>query len=728
MKRLLKKILIGTLGMSMLLLSACGDSVIKQDSLGEEQNKEVAMGRYIEQNLDFPNVGEGFVIGLCQTEEGIELYTYEEGIKLYHLVEGAWIEQEVLWKEAYSQLETGWHQGTIWKEQDDFYFAYCTANEAITDIYVVRDGQNIERLNIQWSGEDGYRTPETMDVLPNGDIIVADAYTGVERYSGEDGKFIRAYGDEVVSFAIIEDKIYQIELKESTIKSYEIETGKLVETIPCENVDGESKLVAGKDGDLYLAHRQGVSHLVKGGSIWETVVAAEMTSFGMPSLYCSDFIVDGEDYFVLFNGALDGYQLKNYTYSKDTPSKPTTEVVLYMLEEDVTFRQAAAQYQVSHPEVQVSIQVGYAEGSAITKTEAIRALNTQLLAGKGPDLFVLDDLPIEDYIEKGILEDMSEWTQPFIEQEIWLPSVAKGYEKEGAIYALPTRFTVPTIWGDEKVIHDAQDLYGLAAWAKEHPSEKVLSYESEEQLIRQFYLSTAPVWRDEKGYIEEDKFTKFLEAIKVLAQEGLQEEEEIVWGKRGESQHFGMNIDSLMDVAYHETEVYLMAPESMRDIMFGIAGNEKRGKGGFARLGDQEDGVFIPNAIVGVNAQSNQKEIARGIIETTLSEEVQATNLNNGFAVNQKALEASAHQPNDVAYSISDPKGRVLEVFGVEDVTIKEMEKFLELCQTVKYPVMVDELLIQIIVEETKSYFEDEMTAKEATQAVSSRVRAYLAE
>lgn len=727
MKKLLKKILIGVLGMSMLLMTACSSTNREDGMIQKETNKEIAMGRYIEKSLDLPDMGDGFIMGICQTEGGLELYIYNEGIRSYRLVEGEkWEEGEVLWKDAYSQLEKGWIQGSIWNEGGDLYFAYFAVEEERTDIYAVRDGEHIERLNIQWEGENTYITPETIRVLPNEDIIVADPYIGTQRYSGEDGRFMREYGGEAGSFDIVEDKIYQIEYLENAIKSYDLETGKLVETIPCEGVDELSKLIAGKEGDLYLANREGISHLVKGGSIWEKIVPAEMTSFGMPTLYATQLFVEKDSFFVLFAGDKAGYQLKQYVYSKDTPSKPTTEVTIYMLEDNPVIRQAATQYQMSHAEVQVNFQVGCEAGSAVTKSDAIRGLNTQLLAGKGPDILVLDELAIDTYIQKGVLEDMSEWSKPFIDQGMWLPDVVKGYEKEGKLYAIPTHFTIPTLWGDQEVVQASHDLYSLAQWAKEHPDEKLITYESKEQLIEQFYLSTATTWLDEKGNIKEEAFAKFLEAIKAVMQVGIQKEEEITRYNGDKDRYFGVNMGSMLDVAYHESAVHLMIPESMMDIGYGAAANEKRGQTDFTRLGDTDKGIFIPRNIVGVNAQSNQKVIAQGIIETALAEQIQVIDFSNGFPVNAKSLKAFLQMDMNTSYSVTDGERELM--VDSDDGYKETMEKFLSLCQTVNEPVTVDEVLMDMILEETKAYFNDEMTASEAAKAVNSRVHAYLAE
>ena len=47
----------------------------------------------------------------------------------------------------------------------------------------------------------------------------------------------------------------------------------------------------------------------------------------------------------------------------------------------------------------------------VTAEDAVKALNTELLAGNVPDVLVLDGLPADSYIEKGILADISEVVQ-----------------------------------------------------------------------------------------------------------------------------------------------------------------------------------------------------------------------------------------------------------------------------------------------------------------------------
>ena len=52
-------------------------------------------------------------------------------------------------------------------------------------------------------------------------------------------------------------------------------------------------------------------------------------------------------------------------------------------------RQAAALFQEMHPELEVSYETGYTGEDGVTLSDAIRTLNTELMAGEGPDLLIL---------------------------------------------------------------------------------------------------------------------------------------------------------------------------------------------------------------------------------------------------------------------------------------------------------------------------------------------------
>ena len=80
----------------------------------------------------------------------------------------------------------------------------------------------------------------------------------------------------------------------------------------------------------------------------------------------------------------------------------------------------------------MSLDVGMPQDSSVTMTDALKTLNTEIMAGKGPDLLLLDGMPISSYEEKGILADISQVIQKVDEKEGILDNIQEAYTKEGS--------------------------------------------------------------------------------------------------------------------------------------------------------------------------------------------------------------------------------------------------------------------------------------------------------
>ena len=64
----------------------------------------------------------------------------------------------------------------------------------------------------------------------------------------------------------------------------------------------------------------------------------------------------------------------------------------------------------------------------------------------------------------------------------------------------------------------------------------------------------------------------------------------------------------------------------------------------------------------------------------------------------------------------------------MQPATQESYTKLKEQVDKLTIPAMTDEVLMNLIIEETKGYFDGEKTANEAAEAAAKRTRAYLAE
>ena len=92
--------------------------------------------------------------------------------------------------------------------------------------------------------------------------------------------------------------------------------------------------------------------------------------------------------------------------------------------------------------MRVNFEVGTSGGASAE--DALRTLNTELVAGKGPDVLILDGMPLQSFIDKGVLAELSQ----VISADGLIPQVVDPMRTDGKLYAVPTRFTVPGKAGD----------------------------------------------------------------------------------------------------------------------------------------------------------------------------------------------------------------------------------------------------------------------------------------
>lgn len=714
--RLMASLLIVT---TMMSVTACSNQEIKSEvNTTNQDSKDTPMGRYIEENIELPKDLKSLVHYQVLEDERIQVYGYTANNKgvTYTSKDGKeWVKEEAKW---FEKLVEENNMG-IQIAHDGKSTIYVSYFDDDYKIHIAKVVNNEALEEVPYDTNDLAYSVTGIKALPDGNIAVGLQYNGVVVLDSTTGAVIKEYLSTGMDreFGFNQDEVMLLDTLRGGLVTFDLETAQEKTFIPCEGSLWGSKLEVSTDGNAYLINEEGVSRLAKGGSVWEQIIEGQLSSFGMPSLYIENGMVKGdEEFLVLFYDRDMGYQLSHYRFDPNTPTKPTTEVNLYMLEDNVTMRQAIATYQRQNPGVFINIQVGVEEGGSMTKADAIRTLNTQLLAGKGPDLLLLDGLPVQSYIEKGVLLDMSNWAKEKIEQGEWLPNIVGAFQEENSIYTLPLRFSLPTMWGNKAIIENIKGIEDLASWAKSNPDKEVFYKMSPEKLMNLLYGPTAHTWIDEKGQIKEAEFITFLEAIKELTQvDNMGEQDEIAW-----------NFLSTEYMASKDTQLHLENISGFDGLNYQYSGITQRGDGDFDLIFAGEESTFEPRGIIGINANSKYQDIAREIVQLAMSKEVQSVNLGDGLPVHKQTFEEQAvlnPEQNFMSFPVSFEKP-----IAMIEVTQEVYSKVKELAEKATIPVVKDEVLLNLIIEETKGYFNGEKTAEEAASAVAKRTRAYLAE
>ena len=494
-----------------------------------------------------------------------------------------------------------------------------------------------------------------------------------------------------------------------------------------------------EDNILYYCNKDGIFRHVLGGNVSEQLIDGSLNSMADPSVTLSNLSAMKDGVFFLAYWKDMSSHLVRYTYSEDTPSVPEKEVKIYSLNENAEVRQAIALYQKQNPDIRVNYEVGLTGDDGVTVSDAIRTLNTNIMAGKGPDLFVLDGMSIESYQNKGLLADMSEIIKKVSGQDGFLENITKPYEKDGKIYAIPTRFMVPGIQSDKKNLDGIKDLKTLAdtleGLKQENADKDILGSKQPEDLVKRLYDTSASEWIKDDGTLKEDALKEFFTQLKKIYDLDKKEQTDsynsITMNISGLSHMSGIADDSMSYLA-GTTMANIGNINSINDLMQVVAVNEKLKDSGYKTLDGQASKVFVPGTMIGISSKAANKESAEKLASYMLSKDAQTVSQGGGFPVNKAAFDQifTAEAGNSVpgiAISTVSENGVDLSL-ELKWPTEEQAAEFKALAEGLTTPANTDSIIREAVNSAADSCLNGTTSIDEAVKAVMQKVNLYLSE
>lgn len=513
-------------------------------------------------------------------------------------------------------------------------------------------------------------------------------------------------------------------------------------------------MAPGEDDALYIAGKGGLYRHVIGGSALELVIDGALTSFSNPSMSMQAFTPYGENAFaVLFSG-----KVAFYRYDPDMPTVPENMITVYSLQEQEVVRQAVAQFQTENPDIFVRYEVGLSGADAKAREDAVKKLNTELMAGKGPDVIILDGLPVKSYEEKGILKDLKSHIDSLTGDAALQPNIVEAFNHGGSVYMMPVTFSVPMVIGRKDVIAGVTDYASLADTVDrvkaKKPKAKVCSFFSEEAAVRWLLPAAAPAFIEESGDINREALSQYLsltERMYRASLEGISDfaKESLGWQKENYEMdnysytHFNSVGNDFDDFMLQDMELNVGMLMSLYAYQDGVS---LRYKEGFEDVAMKSfdgmcAGAFAPSVLVGISAASAKQEQAERFFDVMMGTEVQGL-LWDGFMVNQNALKNqlspqwqvfknAGYDMNygDVTNSIMSSYGDGLSVeIEIHMPTKEEFQTLYDLCCQVKTPYVADPVVESAVVEAGGQYLAGHKTLAEAVEAIVAKVEIYMAE
>ena len=412
---------------------------------------------------------------------------------------------------------------------------------------------------------------------------------------------------------------------------------------------------AGEQEDvLYLACSKGLYRHVLGGSVMEQLSDGGACSMGDPRRsLCGLAVLPDSEFLILYDQA----RLYRYVYDPNIPTVPEDQICIYSLTEDYTIRQAVSLFQRQNPEIYVRYETGLSGDGSITAEDAVKNLNTRLMSGSGPDLLVLDGLPLHSYGEKGVLTDLSRIVYDMKGENRLFKNLVDACRMEGRLYYLPVRFCIPLLVGDRKSVEQVRDLSSLAdaveMLREDSPKGSLMGFRTEEEVLKTLQMTCSAAWTDpEDGSINREKLTEFLRSARRIyeaetagfTEEELEDARESERENRksdiaGEKMHYAVASADALYVAMEAQKLGVGVSYRM-DCEFNavstLAG--QREDFSYALWEGQVPNGFLPESKVGICSGSEEKETVLEFFRFLYGRELQDLELPSGFPVNEASF------------------------------------------------------------------------------------------
>lgn len=523
-----------------------------------------------------------------------------------------------------------------------------------------------------------------------------------------------------------------------------------------------------EEGRLIYCGHSGIFTHVMDGSTVEQVVDGTLSSLSDPSLNLVAVTEIDGIFFLTCKGSEGGSRILKYAYDPNVAAQPEKEVKIYSLREDSGIRQSITAFQNLHPDTYINYEVGMNGTDGVSISDALRTLNTDILAGNGPDILIMDRMSVETYVGKGLLTDLSDILEEVKEEDGLLENITNTWKNADEIPAVPVGFGVFMAAGKTDLLarlngkETSSEEIGEAELAEdpaEMPQESeilenlvevsqepgALEYTTVAELPDFLYYLCAAGWTKEDHTIDQEKLEAYVSTVKQIYDNTLQ--------NMSESEK------EIMDRWWEEESAWLDEWICHGDMGFAglelLAGRLKLYPGilldmttfctltsAEEKIGDFENqlfridniGAFYPVCTVGILNTAKEPEASRLFVRYLLSKEGQLGNSYDGFPVNEAAFReriyTNPYEGSDVAYTFSSENAETGERIELDAKWPKreQLDWLMQSAGSLSVRASNEEVQERVVVEETRRCMKGEISVEETVDSIMQKLNLYLAE
>lgn len=421
---------------------------------------------------------------------------------------------------------------------------------------------------------------------------------------------------------------------------------------------------------------------------------------------------------------MSGYAAKETRLWRLEADKETDKDVfsIYSLTKNASISQIAMLFQQEHPELKVELRVGMEDEAALTRTDAIKQLNTELMAGGGADIIIMDGLSVEKYADMGLLQPIR-LEQP---EEKYFKNIVETYHKDGTLYAVPIGFWLHAIQGPTDMPSEITSPTELCQWIFSNADKAGLDgyeYTAEYNAYSQYTQFIYDAYADsiaQNGAADTKALEAYMDICGKLAEKSAQ-------GLSEENYFTNSILPGAVEIHYND-KVKVSAGMVLDAMDLAALIEEQKNEEAEYSLYP----MYQPCNILAVNANTAHADMARKFVGFSLGDSAQKMSVSYFHPVALERFRSTAQgEGMDV-----DPDGLVAEIslegekesFMIYRPTDDEIDSLEQEIKEIDNVFTDDVIMRNIVMEALQSYLSGSATLQDAVSSAENRINLYLGE
>ena len=567
------------------------------------------------------------------------------------------------------------------------------------------------------------------------------------------GELIRTFGGEgdwIIHYDFIGINHQVFAFTARGLHVYDMETGRIiVEDSAIQEYFGNQRIgdpnvghgrcpirvfPARDRGAMYVANSDGLYRYVFGASQVEQLIDGSLTMMSHREYTFRPAVEkDHHNFLISYLSDSSVERLMDYTFHLDADLLARKEITVFSLFDNHAIRQAGAIFQSQNPHIAIHFEVGIPmDDQTTTISDAVSTLNTQIMAGSGPDILLLGGLPYEAYIENDVLLDLSAMVASLQEGQRFFDNILESYGMDEALYMVPLAFFPILSAGPEGLLENTMNLPELANTVEalrrdNYEIRSIMGYDNQETLLRKLLHYVYAELITEDGIVNREMLAGFLADARRIYQANWFEETPPVemsnhWGHSG---IFGVERDITAGMGFsvdqQELAVGVISTFFSLDTLTSIIGDT-----------DWDYAVhsaFVPVNTLGINARSDRLEESISFVRFLLSADMQSSAEFVGMPVNQAGFlrrheEAGVGQ-TDITGLGEDGEFMYLTVYGA---SVEQLDRLMEALEGVDRISSPNRFVLEAVLGEGIPFLSGLQSLEETVEQILARVNLVLAE